>query len=196
MRDEKQSLRKTILPLRRVLSPDVVSHNSAAIAERFLSAVQIEPTAVVHIYLAIPGSGEVETRPLINAISAQYPHIIYCAPVLDAAADAITSVRFDPSTTWASGPLGIPQPVSGEQIGASQISVVIVPLVAFDADCNRLGYGRGIYDRFLSALAPTAIKVGLAHEIQRLARVPQDAWDRQLDLVITERETYRVKNPD
>jgi len=66
--------------------------------------------------------------------------------------------------------------------------VVLVPLVAFDAACHRLGYGGGYFDRTLSVLAPRPWMIGVAFALQRVASIAPQAHDRPLDRVITEKD--------
>lgn len=70
-------------------------------------------------------------------------------------------------------------------VSANELDALVVPLVAFDADGMRLGYGGGCYDRFLPALAPTCKIVGIAYEEQRFERVPSDAHDHTLPYIIS-----------
>lgn len=72
-----------------------------------------------------------------------------------------------------------------------QADLFIVPGVAFDRSGNRLGRGGGFYDRLLAH--SQAAKIGLAFEIQIIDKVPSAAYDVQMDMVITERSTYKNK---
>lgn len=82
------------------------------------------------------------------------------------------------------GPFGIPQPVDGELLSPS---VVLVPLLAFDRHCFRLGYGGGHYDRTLETLRGQhqVIAIGLAFDIQEVSEVPVCSYDQQLDWILT-----------
>ena len=73
-----------------------------------------------------------------------------------------------------------------------QLDTIIVPLVAFDASCNRLGHGGGYYDRFLKKY-PKAKKIGLAFELQKLKEIPTEPHDVKLDAVVTEERIYTAK---
>ena len=76
------------------------------------------------------------------------------------------------------------------------LSLVLMPLVAFDAKGNRLGMGGGYYDRAFNQTqwpykTRRPLLVGVAHEFQRVPELPTESWDVPLDAVITEREIYR-----
>ena len=75
------------------------------------------------------------------------------------------------------------------------LDLVLVPLVGFDATCNRMGMGKGFYDRTFAYRQRSGFQrprlVGLAYEIQRVKELPVNAWDVPLDAVVTESAVYR-----
>lgn len=81
---------------------------------------------------------------------------------------------------------GILEPVSDEVVGMDEIDLVIVPGVAFDRFCQRLGRGKGYYDRLLAESG--AVKIGVAYDFQIVDRVPTETFDVPLDMVVTESE--------
>ncbi len=86
------------------------------------------------------------------------------------------------------GTYGILEPEEGRE-GDGEEGLAIVPGVAFDEALNRLGYGGGYYDRFLSG-HPGLFRVGLAFELQLVKRVPTEPFDQPMDLLVTERRVY------
>ena len=94
--------------------------------------------------------------------------------------------------TLVSGYAGIMEPpVSAPDIEPSEIDFAIIPGVAFDPQCHRLGRGRGFYDRLLTGLqCPLA---GVAYSWQMVEAVPTDPWDIRLDLVVTDSDCYSVR---
>ena len=68
--------------------------------------------------------------------------------------------------------------------------LIIVPLVAFDKELNRLGYGGGFYDRYIQKISKIkkVVKVGLAFSFQKLKTIPVNKHDKKLDIIITEKE--------
>tara|TARA_B100000575_G_C22879335_1_gene512480 strand:- start:179 stop:724 length:546 start_codon:yes stop_codon:yes gene_type:complete len=82
---------------------------------------------------------------------------------------------------------GIPEPTSSKKIYPN---IIFVPLVAYDADLNRLGYGGGYYDRYLAKIKniKKVLKIGLAFSYQKLKKIPINMYDKKLDLIITEKE--------
>ena len=86
-------------------------------------------------------------------------------------------------------------PADSEQAALGDIGLVLVPGVAFDAECHRLGMGGGFYDRLLAALPPTTLKVGLAFDEQVVGAVPREAHDVMLDAIVTPHRIFRRGKP-
>ena len=85
---------------------------------------------------------------------------------------------------------GIPEPVSNKIVYPD---ILLIPLVAYDDNLNRLGYGGGFYDRYIKKIEEIKkiIKVGLAFSYQRVKKVPIDQYDKKLDFIITEKEILK-----
>ena len=79
-----------------------------------------------------------------------------------------------------------PKPECSPAINIKDLDVVIVPAVAYDNKCYRLGYGGGFYDRFLENLRKDAVTIGIAFDLQIFDEVPKEAHDAQLDYIVTE----------
>ena len=81
---------------------------------------------------------------------------------------------------------GIPEPTSGKKIIPS---ILLVPLVAFDKNLNRVGYGGGFYDRYIKKIKKNkkVITIGLAYSFQKIRKVPTNQYDMNLDYIVTEK---------
>jgi len=89
-------------------------------------------------------------------------------------------------TDFVRSNFGILEPnESTAYVATTSLSLILVPLVAFDNNGFRLGRGRGYYDRHFQL--HSAVRVGLAHEIQAASQIPNEPWDLPLDAVITEK---------
>jgi 5-formyltetrahydrofolate cyclo-ligase len=84
------------------------------------------------------------------------------------------------------GSMGLPEPIDGMPIPVSEIDLVIVPGLAFDGHGNRLGRGRGFYDRFLSHRDFRAVACALALEEQFVEQVPHDEDDVPVHMLVTD----------
>ena len=82
---------------------------------------------------------------------------------------------------------GIPEPVTTNKVYPD---ILFIPLVAFDKELNRLGYGGGFYDRYIQKISKKkkVVKVGLAFSFQKLKTIPVKKHDKKLDIIITEKE--------
>jgi 5-formyltetrahydrofolate cyclo-ligase len=85
---------------------------------------------------------------------------------------------------------GIPEPVSTRIIYPD---ILLVPLVAYDSNLNRLGYGGGFYDRYIEKIEKIKkiIKIGLAFSFQKISSIPINQHDKRLDSIVTEKEILR-----
>ena len=85
---------------------------------------------------------------------------------------------------------GIPEPVSSKIFFPD---ILLVPLVAYDSNLNRLGYGGGFYDRYIEKIEKIKkiIKIGLAFSFQKTDSIPIDKYDKKLDFIITEKEILK-----
>ena len=81
---------------------------------------------------------------------------------------------------------GIPEPKGTNRVYPD---ILFVPLVAFDKELNRLGYGGGFYDRYIEKISKIKkiVKVGLAFSFQKFKTIPTNKYDKKLDIVITEK---------
>jgi 5-formyltetrahydrofolate cyclo-ligase len=85
---------------------------------------------------------------------------------------------------------GIPEPVGGSEIMPEELDMVFVPLLGFDLQGNRVGYGKGYYDRFLSKCKDDVIKVGLSFLSPIDCIEDVDFFDKKLDFCITPERVY------
>ena len=85
---------------------------------------------------------------------------------------------------------GIPEPVS---IKIIYPDILLVPLVAYDSNLNRLGYGGGFYDRYIEKIEKIKkiTKIGLAFSFQKISSIPINQYDKRLDFIVTEKEILR-----
>ena len=101
---------------------------------------------------------------------------------------------FDPTRPEALTPnrFGIYEPARGAEIRVADLDLVFMPLVAFDRSGNRLGMGRGYYDRALAGLADSPLRVGLGHRFQELPLLEPSEWDVPLHIVVTPDEVIHT----
>ncbi|NTV98614.1 MAG: 5-formyltetrahydrofolate cyclo-ligase [Chlorobiaceae bacterium] len=165
---------------------------SETIAERVAVLPQTVSARNVHLYLSISQSSEVSTAPLVERLDALAKKM--SVPVVrEGGLVSAVYRKGDPLRTAA---FGQPEPVNVVPSEESEIDIVLMPLLAFDANGYRIGYGKSFYDRFLGRLAKQGIlplRIGLAFRAQMVENVPVDSWDEPLDGVIHESGTVMFR---
>ena len=106
-----------------------------------------------------------------------------CVPVSDAASGAYVLCEWRKGAALEPARFGIPEPVEKHPVRAEDVTLWIVPGLAFAKDGARLGYGGGFYDRFFSA-APGAPKIGVAYPFQIVPEIPLAPHDVPVDSVV------------
>lgn len=153
----KAELRLKYLSLRAEIPLIDLEESSLAIANLILT-MDIWQYDYFHLFLPITTKKEVNTEFLLHILSGKDKNIVLSK------ADFVTRTMhhylLTDGTTIISNKYGIPEPKEGLEVPLSKIDVVFVPLLAFDFNGNRVGYGKGFYDKFL-AECPHAIKIGL-----------------------------------
>ncbi len=81
---------------------------------------------------------------------------------------------------------GIPEPQKNEKVIPD---ILLIPLVSFDKNLFRIGYGGGFYDRYIEKISKIkqVLKIGIAHSCQKVNKIPFDKYDKKLDVIITEK---------
>jgi len=144
-----------------------------------------------------PADGEIDPRPLFRLPQARSKR--WLLPVLQLPfRPRLWFLSYSPDEPMRPNRFGIPEPSRRNRRLrlAQSLDALLVPLVGFDSDCNRLGMGGGYYDRTLIYLTQRQHwrrprLIGIAHECQRVARLSVSPWDVPLDLIVTERRLYR-----
>lgn len=172
----KATLRKEMLQQRRLFAS---TEKSERICEKALLLPAVQNAKNVMVYL--PSKGEVDTALLIALLLREGKNVSAPRVISDIEMEA----AFIDANGFRKGAFGIWEPLGKR---AEQIDVIFVPGVAFDEKRNRIGYGKGYYDRFLS-LHP-ALTVGLAYSFQLVPALPTEAHDKPLDIILTEEAVY------
>lgn len=106
--------------------------------------------------------------------------------------ESLTLHRWTQEAIWRTGPFGIlePDPDQWPTVGHETIDLALIPALAFDRNGNRLGRGKGFYDRLLASSGFRALKIGIVTERFLLPQVPMELHDISMDLVVTESGIY------
>jgi 5-formyltetrahydrofolate cyclo-ligase len=192
---DKPSQRQQIRQQRCLLSAAEQHHAALALATRLAKQAFYQRAETIAAYL--PNDGEISPLPLLHH-AQRLGKSIYL-PVLEGS--MLRFVRYRPGLTpLHRNRLGIfePYPQARQRIETTRLDLVLLPLVAFDADGNRLGMGGGFYDRsfaFKNSLPPVArpVLVGIAHHLQKVARLTVNHWDIPMDTIATDRALHTVR---
>jgi len=187
----KNELRKAALAQRQTYSEEECVEKSNRIASFFFSEPKLKLSSVTHLHLYLPirKKKEIDTFIIFHKLTEDYPHIRLVLSKSDFENNEMKHFLFTKEMQLQENSYGIPEPVSGEEIRATQLDMVLVPLLAFDEQGNRIGYGGGFYDRFLATCRPNCIKVGLSFE-PAIARLSPESFDIPLDLCVTPERIY------
>ena len=183
----KGEARQQALRSRRTLSKEEVSANSASVARRLMLTPEFAGARTVATYVA--KSDEVQTMAIIQSSLEGGKRVL--VPRSEPSTSTLVFAEIHSPSELSPGHFGILEPAAGSP-GAKlgDADVALVPVVAWDEEGNRIGYGKGYFDRALAA-ADLPFTMGLAFEIQRAPRLPSSPTDIPLDMVVTERRVLR-----
>lgn len=155
----KKELRLKYKSLRKALHENDIESMSLAIANQALS-LPIWDKTYFHIFLPIASQKEINTEFLLHILAGKDKEIILSKSDFDTR--KMTHFLLTDNTRIVKNEYQIPEPVSGIEVPSKQIEVVFIPLLAYDKLGNRVGYGKGFYDQFLSECSPKTLKIGLS----------------------------------
>lgn len=155
----KKALRIHYKTLRKQLSENQLEEMSLAVANNVLTLPIWEKT-YFHIFLPIEAHNEVNTEFILHLLSGKDKEIVISKS--DFKTRNMTHFLLTDNTKIKKNEYNIPEPVDGIEVPAKKIEVVFIPLLAYDKLGNRVGYGKGFYDKFLSECQPETIKIGLS----------------------------------
>ena len=146
---------------RNILSQEEIENKSLAIANQLLR-MDIWEKLYYHLFLTIDEQKEINTEYILHILAGKDKEIV----VSKCDFKHLTLVHFlmTDNTKIKKNSYNIPEPVEGIEVPDAKIDVVFVPLLAYDEEGNRVGYGKGFYDRFLKKCRPETIKIGIIHQ--------------------------------
>jgi len=176
---EKRSLRNLIRQRKKQHSSGELSRMSADIVKKLLRDKHLQEAGTVLAYYSLPD--EVDTHALVDILVADNKRVVL--PVINAS-DEIELREYTSPEDMREGCFHIMEPVGRLFTDTGRIDVALVPGMSFDSRGNRLGRGKGYYDRFLSTLPSTLYKIGVCFDFQKVDAVPHESHDIPMDTVI------------
>jgi 5-formyltetrahydrofolate cyclo-ligase len=161
-------------------------------APQLLAAQQfpLQPTLTSKVVSAFfPYKSEIDTRALLGRLAGE--GWTTCLPIVIALGEPLIFRRWLPGQLTTPGMWDIPQPTDDAEL--VEPDVLLVPMMAFDKNGFRLGYGGGFYDRTLEVLRAkkTITAIGVAYSAQEVDSVPHDSHDQALDYVLTKKGFHK-----
>ena len=184
--EQKQAQRQAGRTARRALSAQARAAANAALCANLWQLDAVQNAQTILLYAA--SGSEADLSAFAEKAQAQGKTLAY--PVCGEAYSLTAAVPGPDG--WEMGQYGIRTPIlsRSEILLPEALDLVLVPCTAFDADCFRVGMGKGYYDRFLPRCTHAG-KIGIAFEAQRVAHAAVDGHDQRLDAFITEGGIYR-----
>ena len=180
----KKDIRKQYLEKRLNLPDDVSATLNRQLLEQCRQLDYSQYTQA-HIFLPIASKKEVNTPAIVDWARIAWPNLQWVLSKSDMKTGLMSHYQWEDTTILVKNEYGIPEPDHGTLVLPSAIDLVFVPLLAFDRNGQRVGYGKGMYDRFLGECRPDTATIGLSLFDPVDAISDTDAFDVPLHTVIT-----------
>lgn len=159
----KAELRRIYLKKQKSISADERSRLSRRIAEKFFAGFDLSSIEALHCFISIAKFNEIDTAPIFRRLWAEFPRIRTLVPRVNFENGKMEAVPYAAGTELLANEWGVHEPTTTAAFDSREVDIVIVPGVAFDESFNRVGYGKGFYDRFLASCRPNCIKIGVSY---------------------------------
>jgi len=155
-----------------------------------MQQLPLPPLHTVFSYAAIERRKEISTDAILGYLEFRNPGIRIAYPVYDALTSGMQAVWVDADTLFNVNEFGISEPANGPVASSRELDLVFVPLLCFDERGYRVGYGKGVYDRYLKEVRPDTLLIGLSY-FEPVPRITDtDKFDVPLNYCITPQRIY------
>lgn len=184
IKTKKSELRKKILKEREQLDSQTWQSKSDLIIEKVHELEEFRKAHFIHVYVSMNERKEVSTDPLVEELLASDKNLV--VPVTNFEDGTLIHSLLTDKNDLKQNKWGVKEPEIIKEIDVKKLDMIIIPMAAADRYGNRLGYGKGFYDRFLSE--SNAFKAGLVFSDFIFSEIPTESFDEKLDAIITENE--------
>jgi 5-formyltetrahydrofolate cyclo-ligase len=193
----RRELRRELRRRRRALDPLQQRHAARTLCRRLRQLPEVRRARRVALYL--PNDGEIDPRSLISWLKRRSVRV-YLPVLKPLTHNALWFVHYHRDTPMVRNRFGIPEPDTrhgahrARRLPAWALDLILLPLVGFDDQGQRMGMGGGFYDRSLAFTrrpGPRPRLIGLAHDCQRVERLPAASWDVPLDVIVSDARVIR-----
>ena len=190
--EKKEFLRKRVKKLLSKCALSLLKEKSKLIQSHLFSLPEYRNSHLTMFYVSM--DREVCTHDMIRRALNENKEI--AVPLVLEFQNIILPCKINDLIDLQPGPWGIPQPIKEriQNVPVSSLDLIVVPGIVFDRKGNRLGRGKGFYDRFLHLISPETIKIGLAFSSQIVEQVPTKEYDVAVDKIVTEDGVIECKS--
>lgn len=191
----KNTLRQQIREKRRMLSDSEREHAAFLLCERIAASRAFQQSKHIAFYLT--NDGEIDLNLLIEHAWQKGKHC-YLPVLAEPNTQRLWFIPYTPETKLINNRFGIPEPIHSNKTRLRKtisLDLILMPLVAFDKEGNRMGMGGGFYDRTLAYLRHRQYwhkpnLLGVAYEFQKQKQLETNDWDIPLQAIATEKDLY------
>jgi 5-formyltetrahydrofolate cyclo-ligase len=181
----KAEIRKIYLQKRIALQEAEFGQLNQQLCDHFFSSIDLSAISVLHTFIPIEKQKEVDTWMIIDRVRREHPNVRIAIPRINNQTSSIESFYFEGREQLEKNTWGILEPKQGVPVPVEKIDIVLVPMLAFDTYGNRVGYGRGFYDKFLATCRDSCKKIGLSFFPPVDSIEGLGSYDLPVDLAIT-----------
>ena len=185
--ENKEDLREYLLKQRESIPEPDFYGASATIIEKLKEQEEYQQAQTIHCYVSINKRREVETHALIQEMLRRGREVV--VPITNINEGTLSHIQLQSFDDLVENRWGVLEPKMGSEVSPNELDLVIVPMVGADKNCNRIGYGKGFYDRFLNDVS--CLTIGLIYDKNIVEQIPVEDFDVPLDKVITEKRILK-----
>ena len=187
----KEELRKIYLEKRRRLSDSEYEKLSSQLCDYFFKHIDLSTVKVLHIFIPIEKNKEPNTWFIIDRIQKEFSEINLAVPRVNNPTGYLENFIFSGKNQLQENKWSILEPQYGKVIQSVEIDMVLIPLLVFDEQGHRIGYGKGIYDKFLASCRSDCKKIGVSFFPPQEQKFEVQSHDISLDYCLTPIRIYR-----
>jgi 5-formyltetrahydrofolate cyclo-ligase len=186
----KSELRKIYLARQKNLSATERTEKSRAISAQFFQKFGLANINFLHCFLPIEKFNEIDTSFIFEKIRRDFPNVKTVVPRVEFETLEMKSLIYKSETELSENVWNIREPLHDEVVETEKIDVVLVPLLCFDGEGFRVGYGKGFYDRFLKNCRTDCLKIGLSYFAPVVKIADTNKFDVTPDYCVTPKKIY------
>lgn len=185
----KEEIRRHYKEKRRKLGVTELEKMSDLMLIQFQN-LRLSVPDVIMSYSALVTVNEFDPINILEYCKFKNPAVLVCYPVINEEESGLTAISITPDTAFMENKYSIEEPVAGDRMNPHALDMVLIPLLSFDVNGNRVGYGKGYYDRFLKHCRKDVIKVGFSFFEAHESFEDKHDHDIPLDYCVTPQLSY------